>query len=262
MGRFPRLLRVSTGKGPLVATALHAGHALRAEVAVRLAVGEADRLREEDPFTDSLVALAPNRLVALPSRFELDMNRPRELAVYLEPGDAWGLEVWRRPPPAGLVERSRARWDAFYAAAEGLVGGVIAREGRALVLDLHAYCHRRAGPGAPPGDPALNPEVELDTGPLDRPRWAPVIEILLAGLGAAGLDARENVRFRGGHFIAHLNRRFAPRCCALAVELKKTFMDEWTGAPDRARLEFLDDALRGAIGRALPVFEGLALSER
>ena len=31
--------------------------------------------------------------------------------------------------------------------------------------------------------------------------------------------------------------------CALAVELKKTFMDEWTGVPDDARIETLAAAL-------------------
>jgi N-formylglutamate amidohydrolase len=262
MARFRDLYLLSRGPGPLVATALHAGHALRPEVARRLGVSGAARRREEDPHTERLVGLAPTWLVALPSRFELDLNRPRERAVYLEPEDAWGLEVWRRPPPAGLVARSLARWDAFYTAADELIGGIVAREGRALVLDLHAYCHRRAGPDGPEDDPAGNPEVELDTGPLARDRWAPVVEALLAGLRAAGLDARENVRFRGGHFVEHLNRRHAPGCCAIAIELKKTFVDEWTGALDEQRLAVLEDALRGAAARALPAFAGVPLPVR
>ncbi|MHC4673575.1 MAG: hypothetical protein ACYTBZ_13915 [Planctomycetota bacterium] len=39
------------GDGPLVAVALHHGHAVRAEVNRLLAMHELDRLREEDPYT-------------------------------------------------------------------------------------------------------------------------------------------------------------------------------------------------------------------
>lgn len=44
--------------------------------------------------------------------------------------------------------------------------------GRFLVLDLHSYNHRRAGPNAPPADPERNPEVNIGTGTMDRGRWA------------------------------------------------------------------------------------------
>jgi hypothetical protein len=45
--------------------------------------------------------------------FEVDLNRPRETAVYVRPEQAWGLQVWRTPPPAELVQRSLAEYDAF-----------------------------------------------------------------------------------------------------------------------------------------------------
>jgi N-formylglutamate deformylase len=250
-----RAFLVERGPGPLISSALHASHALRAELAPRLAVSAADRLREEDPHTEALAAFAPNRLVALRSRFEVDLNRPRGRAVYRVPADAWGLEVWREPPTEELVERSLRQWDDFYQAAESLVAEVIAREGHALVLDIHAYCHRRGGPWAPPEDPAANPEVDLDTGPLDRPRWARVVEALQADFSGAGLDARENVKFRGGHFVAWLNRRFSPGCCAVAIEFRKSYVDEWSGVLDPARLARLAAALSSAASSALREFQ-------
>jgi len=228
---------------------------VRPEVAALLATSDADRLREEDPHTDRFARSLGNHLVAVRSRFEVDLNRPRTGAVYLGPADAWGLAVWRRPPPAELLARSLADWDAFYRAAEGLLSGLIAREGRALVLDLHAYCHRRGGPAAPPADPASSPEVDLATGSLERGRWAPVVTALGRAFTAAGLDARENARFRGGHFVTWLNGRFPGRCCAIAVEFKKTFVDEWTGAPDPARLGRLEAALADATRAALAAFQ-------
>src|SRR5262245_31766079 len=85
------------GEGPIVAAAIHAGHAVRREVNECLALSETDRLREEDPFTDRWTQVAPNRLVTHRSRFEVDLNRNRSGAVYLTPEDAWGLQVWRVP---------------------------------------------------------------------------------------------------------------------------------------------------------------------
>ena len=94
--------QLDEGDSPLVATAIHAGHALRDEVTKLMALDEAGRLREEDPFTDQWTTVADTRLIGLQSRFEVDLNRPRAKAVYLQPEDAWGLHVWQTPPPADV----------------------------------------------------------------------------------------------------------------------------------------------------------------
>ena len=76
------------GDGPLVAAAVHNGHDLRPEVADIMVLAEADRLREEDPHTGRWATVAPTRLVGRRSRFEVDLNRPRDKAVYRLPEDA------------------------------------------------------------------------------------------------------------------------------------------------------------------------------
>src|ERR1051325_5929866 len=88
---FCHLLR---GNHPLVAAAIHNGHGVRSEVAERLTLDASQRLREEDPFTGEWTALAETQIVVFRSRFEVDLNRPRAQAVYLDPADAWGLQVW------------------------------------------------------------------------------------------------------------------------------------------------------------------------
>src|SRR5262249_53172094 len=103
------------GDGPIVATAIHAGHLLREDAARLIALDEAQRLREEDPFTDELAIVAPTRLIGRRSRFEVDLNRPREQAVYRQPADAWGLHVWETPLGEAFVAESLAVYDAFYA---------------------------------------------------------------------------------------------------------------------------------------------------
>ena len=84
---------------------------------------------------------------------------------------------------------------------------------------------------------AENPEINVGTGSLDRDRWGTVVDAFLEALPRR--DARENVRFRGGELSRWVNGRYCDRGCALAIEFKKTFMDEWTGALDEAHLEGL-----------------------
>ncbi|HVS03135.1 MAG TPA: N-formylglutamate amidohydrolase [Thermoanaerobaculia bacterium] len=239
------------GEGAVVATAIHSGHELRPEVAARMALDDATRRREEDPFTDRWVAVAPTRLVVHRSRFEVDLNRPRDGAVYRRPADAWGLRVWRSPPPPELVASSLALWDAFHREARAVLAERIARHGRVVVLDLHAYNHRRHGAAGPAAQAAGNPTVNLGTGSLPRQRWARVVEACLAALRGAPLrgrplDVAENVRFQGGHFPQWVHESFPGTACALALEVKKVFMDEWTGEADSAAIAELGAALAAA----------------
>ncbi len=244
----PPFLIEQNAESPVVAAAVHDGAALRSEVAEAIALSESERRREEDPYTACWTPIAPTRLIGRRSRFEVDLNRPPDKAVYLEPQDAWGLCVWRRAPSEALVRRSRRIHEAFYAAAHGALKAVEQRWGRFVVLDLHSYNHRRAGRDEPPDDPHGNPEVNIGTGSMDRSRWAPVVERCIADLRAAdflerSLDVRENVRFRGGYFSSWVHQTFPTSGCALAIEVKKFFMDEWTGAPEPTQVE--------AVGRVL-----------
>jgi N-formylglutamate amidohydrolase len=238
------------GGGPLIAVALHAGHEVRSEVATLMAVSDADRLREEDPATGDFIRGVPTRLVVSRSRFEVDLNRPRERAVYGGPEDAWGLEVWREPLPADVAECSLGLYDEFYIEMEALLDAAVARHGGFVVLDVHSYNHRRGGPGAEPDDPADNPLVNLGTATLDRARWAPVVDAFVMSVRASlgpEADIRENVKFRGGNLARWVHSRYATGCC-LAIEFKKTYMDEWTGTVDPAAVARITDALAGACG--------------
>jgi hypothetical protein len=240
--------RLHLGDGPLVAAAIHDGHELRPEVGELMAVPEPDRLREEDPFTGRWTAIAPTRVIATRSRFEVDLNRPREKAVYRKPEDAWGLKVWRTVPGDGLVNRSLQEYDAFYAAMQRLFAELTHEYGHFVVMDLHTYNHRRGGPGAPAADDQGNPQVNVGTRTMDRNRWGPVVDSFMEALRCydfpgGRLDVRENVKFGGGHFVRWLHEAFPASGCGLAIEFKKFFMDEWTGAEDSDLVLAIFDAL-------------------
>jgi N-formylglutamate amidohydrolase len=248
---------IAEDRGPVVATAIHDGHEVRDEVRRLLAISEADRLREEDPFTGRWTSVAPTRVIGTRSRFEVDLNRPRESAVYRSPEDAWGLEVWKSPPPEDLLARSLANYDAFYAELDRLYGSLVQQHGRFLVLDLHTYNHRRDGPDGPVADPAGNPQVNVGTGTMpDRARWARLIDRFMEQLAAydfpgGRLDVRENVRFRGGACARWAHQKFPDSACVLSLEVKKFFMDEWTGIPDETLVDAVGSALAAVVPGAL-----------
>ena len=253
---------ITPGPGPLVAAAVHDGHDVHPETRPHVALSDAERLREEDPFTGGLTAVAPTRIVGRRSRFEVDLNRPRERAVYRTPDDAWGLKVWHDGAPEPAVARGLALYDAFYDAVEAVLSSKIEEHGSVVVYDLHSYNHRRDGPDAPPADPDANPVVNVGTGTLDRERWGGLVDGFMADLrdGAAqagidGLDVRENVKFEGGQFSRWAHETFGSAACVLAVEFKKTFMDEWTGTPDRDHLDRLRRALAATVPGALAARE-------
>ena len=235
-----------------MATAIHDGHEVRADALSHMALDEGSRLREEDPWTASWAVAAPNRVVGLRSRFEVDLNRPRAKAVYRVPADAWGLELWREELPADVVERSLAEYDAFYAEADRICSELERRYGRFVVLDLHTYNYRRGGPDAPPEDPEANPEVNVGTGSLDRERWGGLVDRFMADLRqhdymGRHLDVRENVRFQGGYLSRWIHERFPESGCCLAIEFKKFFMDEWTGTLSPEEYEAIPQALEATM---------------
>src|SRR5688500_10946958 len=82
------LLEIERGSGPRCATSIHAGHTIRDSLLPHLELSDQERLREEDPFTELWTTVCPNRVVARRSRFEVDLNRPPEAALYKKPVDA------------------------------------------------------------------------------------------------------------------------------------------------------------------------------
>ena len=216
-----------------------------------MALDDATRRREEDPYTDRLIRGLCTQLVVHRSRFEVDLNRPREQAVYLTPDDAWGLDVWNDELPESQVRDSLAIYDDFYRELAAQLDRVTAI-GSCLLVDAHSYNHRRSGPTEAPGAISDNPEINVGTGWLDRARWGPLVERFCRSfadqlVGDHHLDVRENVRFEGGNLSRWVAGRYPERVCVLAIEFKKTFMDEWTGVADDDHIEQLATALRIAV---------------
>ncbi len=241
------------GTGPLVATALHDGHEVREELLEHMALDELARLREEDPYSGLWTALAPTRIVGLRSRFEIDLNRPRDKALYRTAEDAWGLNVWKNELPDDVAQRSWDQHEAFYQALRDLYSDFTERYGKFVVYDLHTYNHRRNGGEAAPADAESHPQVNVGTGTMkDRAKWAAVIDRFLRELAdfdfpGGKLDVRENVKFFGGNCARWTHETFPDSACVLSIEFKKFFMDEWTGQAEMALVDAIGQALQATV---------------
>ena len=250
---------VQRGAGPVVATAIHDGSQLRPEVAAAMKLPELDRLREEDPYTGQSVVDVPTHVIAHVSRFEYDLNRGQDGAVYETPDQAWGLDVWHQRPDPALVRRSLDLHASYYRMLAELLDDVATRHERFAVIDVHSYNHRRDGPDGQPTDPARAPDINIGTFSMPRDHWAFVVDPLMEAMrgfdfNGRRLDVRENIAFQGkGEQTRFIHERYPDRGCAIALEFKKFFMDEWSGVPDPAEL----DAMRRLIAHTAETAERL-----
>jgi len=241
------------GHGPVVATAIHDGHRMRPSLLSELAIDESARRRDEDPLTGMLTSAGDVRLRARNSRFQVDLNRPRDKALSTDPADTWGIRFWNGPLPEDELALSRAEHDRFYSMFTALIEALLARWGCVLLLDIHSYNHRRDGAEAEAADPAGNPDIELGVTTLDAARWGETARRFADALRhkpVAGRlpDVRNNVRYpTGGHFPEWVYAKWGERVCTISPEYKKVHMDEWTGQVDIGALEDFRDGLERAV---------------
>ncbi|MBL7115067.1 MAG: N-formylglutamate amidohydrolase [Kiritimatiellae bacterium] len=244
---------IDGGDGPLVATAIHDGTTVRDEVRQHMLLPDEVRRREEDPFTAAWTRIAPVRIVGLHSRFEVDLNRPRETAVYRTPEDCWGLDVWDGHLPEDVAAISLEAYDDFYGMLQALYRKLGNTYGRFVVFDLHSYNHRRDGVNGPTANKVQNPQVNVGTGTMrHRSQWASIIDRFTQDLKrydfhGGTLDVRENVKFQGGQHARWAHETFPDSACVLAIEVKKFFMDEWTGKADQELVKEIGKALASTV---------------
>lgn len=250
---------VRRGHSPIVATAIHDGHAVRDDIASQYALSPMGRLHEEDPFTAFLIADLTNQVVFHRSRFEIDLNRTRDGAVYLRPDQAWGLDVWKTLPRPEQLETSLRVHDEYYRMLATMLAGIQQDHGKFVLLDMHSYNHRRAGNDQAPTDQKDAPDINIGTSSMKRELWGDVVDALVAhfsefSLNGRALDVRENIAFQGkGEQTRFVHQHFPETGCAIAIEFKKIFMDEWTAEPDAASLA----QLRSMVASAEPMLQRL-----
>jgi N-formylglutamate amidohydrolase len=221
---------------PVIAMAIHNGHRIPNAIAPYLSISDADRLREEDPFTGRIAQQFTNHIVVEGSRFAVDLNRRRDYAVYRKPEDSWGLTVRTADFPDEMANELLNSYDNWYDVLCYELDQFFEQHPFLIVLDLHSFNHRRGGADADPDPQEDNPDIILGRSNMPS-ELHPLVEdmrILLNGktFGEGSLDVRIDVKFPGGNLPRFLHDRYPGRLICLAVEFKKIYMDEWEGSLD------------------------------
>ncbi len=233
------------GRSPILGTAVHYHHAIRPDIAPKLAISDDARFYEEDPWTHRFLGPLMHTLTPNQSRYEFDLNRPPDTTVYSKPSLAWGQNVWRDPLDQYEREFCLEKWYEFHTMVDCAVEDAVSRYGYAIVFDFHSYNYQRKGETDWRTDD--KPVINLGTRHLNLDeRGAAIKDYFFDKLSqhtVLGEDCmvQENGVFYGGYLNRRLSHLFGPRVITLSVEYKKVYMDERTGRPHN---RILDDLVK------------------
>ena len=242
--------------GQILTTAIHAGHSIRPEILPWLEIDPVDRLREEDPLTDYFLGVGDSTMRVNRSRFEVDLNRPREKAISTDPEDQWGLTVWNSELPTKHIQKSKQLHDDFYNIIRTHCEEVIAKFGWILIFDVHSYNHRRDGANAAEAPLKTNPDIDLGATTMNHNIYGDLLARFAEDLRSVPVCGRPpevgiNKRWEGGgNFPEWLHSVFGDEACVITLEYKKIFMDEWTGHANILALQHLREGLARAVENA------------
>jgi hypothetical protein len=156
------------------------------------------------------------------SRFEYDLNRPPEEAVF---ETAWGKQLWKEPLSKEAKEESLAKHNAFYRVVHALVSKIEEKFGIAVVYDMHSYNWKRWDREVPTWN--------LGTSNIDNERFGDTVEMWRQSLLKTELPngiestAKINDTFQGnGYFLKFITKNFN-NTLVLATEIAKVYCDEY-----------------------------------
>lgn len=201
--------------------AIHDGHQFRKELWDNCLHTEYERWFEEDPETKKMINSHPIVIAGCDSRFEYDLNRTPETAIY---EDAWGKQLWKKPLAKNQKRISLEKHANFYKVVHTLISKIEDKFGICIVYDMHSYNWKRWKREVPTWN--------LGTGNVDNNRfkndieyWRTILEKtpLPNGIKSTSLI---NDTFQGnGYFLKFISQNFK-NTLVLATEIAKIYCDE------------------------------------
>jgi hypothetical protein len=203
--------------------AVHNGHQFRKELWKNCLHTEYERWFEEDPATKEMIRSNPIVIAGCDSRFEYDLNRAPETAIY---DDAWGKQLWKNPLPENQKLKSLEKHANFYKVVAALMAKLEEKFKVCIVYDMHSYNWKRWTREVPTWN--------LGTANVDNNRFGNEIESWRAILEKTPLPnnikstSLINNTFQGnGYFLKYITQNFK-NTLVLATEIAKIYCDELT----------------------------------
>ncbi len=205
-----------------VCAAVHDGHQLRKELWDNCLHSEYERWYEDDPATKSMVASQPIVIAGLDSRFEYDLNRAPDIAIY---EDAWGKELWKSPLTSEMRSKSMSKYHAFYQVVQALIKKIESLHQVCVVYDMHSYNWRRW--------PREVPTWNLGVQNVDNDKFGSCIEAWRKSLSEIkfpndikSTSAINDTFYGNGYFLKYITSYFQ-NTLVLATEVAKIYCNEY-----------------------------------
>ena len=204
-----------------VCAAIHNGHQFRKSLWNNCLHTEYERWFEEDPETLTMVQTHPITIAGNDSRFEYDLNRSSETAIYK---DAWGKKLWKNPLSKQEKTQSLTKHANFYKVTHALIKKLEEIHKKVIVYDMHSYNWKRWSREVP--------TFNLGAGNVDMIRFGDYVESWRKSLSEIKLP--NNIKstslindvFKGnGYFLKYITTNFNDTL-VLATEVSKIYCDE------------------------------------
>lgn len=206
---------------PYVCGAVHDGDQFRKELWDNCLHTQYERWYEEDPETKNMVISHPILIAGRDSRFEYDLNRIPEEAVF---ETAWGKKLWKTPLSEQQKQKSLDKHTNFYKVTHALINIIEDKFGCAIVYDMHSYNWQRWDREVPTWN--------LGTSNIDNERFVEEIESWRQSLSEIQLPNEikstadiNNTFFGNGYFLKYITNNFK-NTLVLATEIAKVYCDE------------------------------------
>lgn len=205
-----------------VCAAVHDGHQLRKELWGNCLHSEYERWYEEDPETKKMIQSHPIVIAGIDSRFEYDLNREPEHAVF---DTAWGKQLWKSPLSESEKQKSLNKHHNFYKVVNTLISKIEGKHQKCIVYDMHSYNWKRWDREVPTWN--------LGTANIDNNRFKNYVNSWRDFLSSIELPhgikqtAKINDTFQGnGYFLKFITKNFK-NTLVLAIEIAKIYCDEY-----------------------------------
>jgi hypothetical protein len=209
---------------PFATTAIHNGHQFSKELWKNCKHTEYDRWYEEDPSTGEMIAGLPITLIAHDSRFEYDLNRHPNEAIY---ETAWGKPLWKIPLSEDAKYKSSEKHDNFYKIVLTLMIKLEELFGSVVVYDIHSYNWKRWEREVPVFNiGTTNVNTQKYTVAIEQ--WNEILvkmELPISQKISCGI----NDVFQGNGYLLKYITANTLNTLVLATEIAKVYCDEETG---------------------------------
>lgn len=226
---------------PFVCTAIHNGHNLRESLQDNCLLNDAERWYEEDPYTGLFITSFPLVLVGLDSRYEYDLNRRPEEAIY---DVAWGKKVWKKELTDSEKSISLQKHSQFYQVVHALIKKLETLFQGCVVYDIHSYNYQRYK--------RYLPLFNIGTDKIDKERYKQQIaywkkelkRIILPDI--VNTTAINDIFYGHGYLLEYITTHFS-NTLVFATEIKKVYCNEVTGEKYPLIITALQESLKRSI---------------